>query len=137
MTMHLLPAYYTTTRTKKRKASKSKKLSEATAKHEAWVLTMTKGKKPDKKVLDFKFKEQYNEYMKVDQTDYVSSGLTGDSSSCIKRGVMTNLHKESTDVQKQILDKASRVMPLFNKGGLQYATPETDLTTVGSKSRRG
>jgi hypothetical protein len=28
-------------------------------------------------------------------------------------------------------------MPLFNKGGLQYASPETDMTTVGSKSRRG
>jgi hypothetical protein len=135
--MHLLPAYYTTTRIKKRKSSKSKKLAEATAKHEAWVLSMTKGKKADKKILDFKFKERYNEYMKVDQSDYVSSGLSGDASSCIKRGVMANLHKESSEVQKQILDKASRVMPLFNKGGLQYATPETDLTTVGSKSRRG
>jgi len=137
MTMHLLPAYYTTTSSKKRKTSKSKKLSESNAKHEAWILSMTKGKKADKKVLDSSFRKRYNDYMMVDRNEYVSSGLSGDASSCAKRGVMTNLHKEPVEVQKQILDKASRVMPLFNKGGLQYATPETDLTTVGSKSRRG
>ena len=67
----------------------------------------------------------------------MSSGMSGNASSCVKRGVMTNLHKEPKHVRDAIIDKASRVMPLFNKGGLQYATPETDMTTVGSKSRRG
>jgi hypothetical protein len=50
---------------------------------------------------------------------------------------MANLHKESPEVQQAIMDKASRCLPLYNKGGYQYATPDTDMTMVGSKSRRG
>jgi hypothetical protein len=50
---------------------------------------------------------------------------------------MENLHKEKPEVQKEIMLKASRCMPLFNKGGLQYATPGEDMTQVGTKSRRG
>jgi len=53
------------------------------------------------------------------------------------RGIMANLHKEKPEVQKEILDKASRCMPLFNKGGYQYATPDTDMKMVGNKTRRG
>jgi hypothetical protein len=54
-----------------------------------------------------------------------------------KKGIMENLHKEKPKVQKEIMLKASRCMPLFNKGGLQYATPGEDMTQVGTKSRRG
>ena len=50
---------------------------------------------------------------------------------------MDNLHKETPETQKAILDKASRVMPLFNKGGLQYLTDGEDITQIGTKSRRG
>ena len=50
---------------------------------------------------------------------------------------MANLHKESAEVQQAIMDKASRCLPLYNKGGYQYATPDTDMTMTGSKSRRG
>jgi hypothetical protein len=53
-----------------------------------------------------------------------------------KRGIMEKLRDESPEVQKAILDKAARTMPLYNKGGYQYATPETDMTLVGSRSRR-
>jgi hypothetical protein len=53
------------------------------------------------------------------------------------RGMMANLHKESPQVQREIMEKASRCLPLYNKGGYQYATPDTDMTMVGSKSRRG
>lgn len=135
--MSLLPVYFSTTSTKKRKKSGSKKLAESKAKHDAWIKSITGGKKADKKALDFNWKQRYNDDMKVDQSDYVSAGVSGDSASCAKRGVMANLHKEPEAVRAEILAKASRVMPLFNKGGLQYATPETDLTMVGSKSRRG
>ncbi|CAB4162924.1 hypothetical protein UFOVP787_183 [uncultured Caudovirales phage] len=135
--MSLMPVYFSTTSTKKRKKSGSKKLADSKAKHEAWIKSITGGKKADKKSLDFNWKQRYNHDMKVDQSDYVSAGLSGDASSCAKRDIMSNLHKEPEHVRKEILAKASRVMPLFNKGGLQYATPETDLTMVGSKSRRG
>jgi hypothetical protein len=134
--MSLLPIYYSTNSTKKRKNSKSRKQLEADKAHEAFVLRMTNGKKADKKVLDFNWRSAYNETMKVSHDDYVSAGMSGSASSCTKRGVMANLHKESEKTKKEILDKASRVMPLYNKGGLQYATPKTDLTEVGTKSRR-
>ena len=68
-------------------------------------------------------------YTKVQYSNVVGSGT--------KRGVMSNLHKEETKTQKEILIKASRVMPLYNKGALQYCTDGTDLTTVGTKSRKG
>ena len=64
----------------------------------------------------------------------IQKSVAGD---CSKRDIMTNLHKEPEHVQQEILRKASLVMPLYNKGGLQYAGPDVDLTTVGSKSRRG
>lgn len=138
MTMHLLPAYYTTNSAKKRKvANKSAKKAAADEAHKAYLAKITGGKKADKKLLDRNWKSRYNDDMMVDRSGYVSAGLSGSSDACAKRGVMTNLHKETEAVRKEILDKASRVMPLFNKGGLQYATPGTDMTQVGSKSRRG
>lgn len=137
MTMHLLPAFYTTTVNRKPKRSNSKSQAIARAEHEAWVQSMTGGKKASKKVLDFKWKQRYNDDMMVDRSGYVSAGMSGSAFSCTDRSLMSNLHKEPEHVRKEILAKASRVMPLFNKGGLQYATPETDMTQVGSKSRRG
>ena len=50
---------------------------------------------------------------------------------------MEVIHKEPEHVRKEILAKASRCMPLYNKGGLQYASPAEDMTQIGSKSRRG
>ena len=40
------------------------------------------------------------------------------------------------EIQKQIIHWANRVAPLYNKGGLQVITDGTDVTTIGSKSRR-
>jgi len=135
MSMHLLGPWYTTTKTDRKQKQKEKQLT----KHDVWLLK--NGVHPEqikiKKGVDLNWKQRYTDNMKVDQSGYVSAGMSGSASSCVKRDIMTNLHKESKQVQAAILDKASRVMPLFNKGGLQYATPETDLTQVGSKSRRG
>lgn len=35
--------------------------------------------------------------------------------------------------QEEIEKKKKRIAPLYNKGGLQYITDDTDLTTVGRK----
>jgi hypothetical protein len=133
--MHLLGPWFTTTKTDRKQKNKVKQID----KHEAWLLK--NGLHPEqikiKKGVDLKWKQRYTESIRVDQSGYVSAGMSGSASSCAKRDIMTNLHKEPEHVRKEILEKASRVMPLFNKGGLQYATPETDLTQVGSKSRRG
>jgi acyl-coenzyme A synthetase/AMP-(fatty) acid ligase len=80
MTMHLLPVFYTTTSTRKRKPSNNKRVAKSAAEHEAWVKSMTGGKKADKKVLDFKWKSKYTNDIKVDRNDYVSAGF-GDGST--------------------------------------------------------
>ncbi len=49
--------------------------------------------------------------------------------------VMDNLHKESPEVQKAILDKANRLVPLYNKGPVQFVSPGEDITKLGSKSK--
>jgi hypothetical protein len=141
MSMHILPAFYTSLNTRKRKRKSTVK-SKLVSDHDRWLLKngvhpdQIRSKK-DKKVLDKMWRSEYNDTMVVDRSDYVSAGLSGDASSCAKRDIMTNLHKEPEHVQKEILKKASLVMPLYNKGGLQYAGPNVDLTTVGTKSRRG
>jgi hypothetical protein len=133
--MHLLGPWFTTTKTNTKSKSKPQQLT----KHDVWLLK--NGVHPEqikiKKGVDLNWKKEYTKNMKVDQSDYVSAGMSGSAFSCAKHNIMSNLHKEPEHVRREILEKASRVMPLFNKGGLQYATPETDLTQVCSKSRRG
>lgn len=134
MTMHLLPAYFTTTNTKKKKT----KLKKSDVEHQKWL--EKRGLAPNqlkaKIKLDKNWQDEYSKTIKVERK-YQSAEMTGSSDSCAKKDIMSRLHKEPDHVKKQILDKASRVMPLYNKGGLQYCTPETDIKTVGTKSRRG
>jgi translation elongation factor EF-4 len=135
MSMHLAPVYFTTTRSgRKSKPSSNKRLAEATAKHDKWLLD--RGLHPNQRDLQraFKGKQKIDlPDLKVESQYELSNGI----GNGFKRGIMANLHNETEKVRKEILDKASRVMPLYNKGGLQYATPETDLKMVGSKTRRG
>lgn len=134
MTMHLLPAYFTTTNTKKKKT----KLKKSDLEHQAWLAK--RGLLPQqlkaKIKLDNNWKTEYAKSIKVERK-YESAEMFGTSDSCAKKDIMTRLHKEPEHVKQEILNKASRVMPLYNKGGLQYVTPETDMKMVGSKSRRG
>ena len=137
MSTQILPAYYTTTNLRRHKTKP--KVTGQESKHDLWL--REKGVHPDqlkaKKTVDLGWKKRYNETMVVEGNGYESAGMSGNAASCLKRDIMTNLHKEPESVRKEILMKASRVMPLFNKGGLQYATPGEYLTQVGSKSRRG
>ena len=52
-----------------------------------------------------------------------------------KRGVMTNIHKESEETRNAILAKAKRVMPLYNKGGLQVLSESDDLKALNKVAR--
>jgi len=132
MTMHLLPAYYTTTKTSKKSSAPK---TAAQIEHEKWLekkgLSLNQIK--SKKTFDKNWKSRYNESLKVDRSDYVSMGMSGSKDSCVKKGIMVNLHKESKEVQQMIAIKASRVAPAYSKGGYQYITPETDLTDLGKK----
>jgi hypothetical protein len=46
---------------------------------------------------------------------------------------MENLHKESPEVQREIMIKAARTAPAYSKGAYQYITPGADLSDVGKK----
>lgn len=140
MSMHILPAYYTTTVSKRKPKRKAK--SKLISTHDKWLIN--KGLHPDqirlkkdKKVLDKLWRSGYNNDMMVDRSTRHYNDKEFVAGDCPKRDIMTNLHKEPEHVQEEILRKASLVMPLYNKGGLQYAGPDVDLTTVGTKSRRG
>lgn len=136
MTMHLLPAYYTTTVGKRK--TKKKVKTAAQIGYEKWLQRqgLTREQLAKKKTVDNNWQNEYAKSLKVERK-YQSVEMTGSKDSCARRGVMENIHKEPEHVRKQILEKASRCMPLYNKGGIQYATPETDMKTVGTKSRRG
>lgn len=134
MSMHILPAYYTTTVSRR----KTKKKDKALTAHDIWLLK--KGLHPQqiklKKEIDKNWKQKYNDDMVVDRSTRRYDDKKLVAGDCSKKDIMTNLHKEPEHVREEILKKASLVMPLYNKGGLQYAGPNVDLTTVGTKSRR-
>lgn len=138
MTMHLLPAFFTTTATKRKSNSTPKTAKQI--EHEKWLQSqgLSREQLKRKKVVDPNWKTKYNENIRVEpRANYESSGMSGSKDFAAKRGIMEAIHKESEHVRKEILVKASRVMPLYNKGGLQYASPAEDMTQIGSKSRRG
>ncbi len=134
MSMHLLPAYFNSNGNSKRKRKAKSTLTE----HDKWLikqgLHLSQIKK--KKSIDFSWKQRYNDDMMVDRSTKHYDNKELVAGDCSKRDIMTNLHKEPEHVQAEIMKKASLVMPLYNKGGLQYAGPDVDLTTVGTRSRR-
>jgi hypothetical protein len=134
--MHLVGPYLTTTKYgSKKKKSNSKRLAESEAKHNAWLAKQ--GLTPNQVKLKKEFVGNVRINTRPDLTTSNPYQLSNSVGNGYKKGIMENLHKESPEVQKEIMLKASRCMPLFNKGGLQYATPGEDMTQVGSKSRRG
>ena len=136
MSMHLVGLYLTTTKYgSKKKKSNSKRLAESEAKHNAWLAKQ--GLTPNQLKLKKEFVGNVRVNIKPDLTTSNPYQLSNSVGNGFKKGIMENLHKEAPEVQKEIMLKASRCMPLFNKGGLQYATPGEDMTQVGSKSRRG
>lgn len=135
--MHLVGPYLSTNKSKVRgkKGPNTAAAREAAAKHDKWL--RDRGLHPEQKGLRQAFKGKRKielPDLKVQENAPLSNRIDGNG---LAKGVMANLHKEAPEVQRAIMDKANRVMPLFNKGGLQYATPDTDMTQVGSKSRRG
>ena len=129
--MHLVGPYLTTTKyNSKKKKSNSKRLEEATAKHNAWLAKQ--GLAPDQR----KLKKAFTGDVRISIPDltttnpYELSNVVGNG---FRRGVMENLHKESPEVQKEILAKAARTAPAYSKGAYQYITPGVDLSDIGKK----
>lgn len=76
MTMHLLPAFVTTTKVD-RKTKKSTKLKRSKFEHAQFIAKMTGGKKADKSYLATKWRSEYAEDIAVDRSGYVSAGIEG------------------------------------------------------------
>jgi hypothetical protein len=134
--MHLVGPYLTTTKyNSKKKKSGSAKLAEATAKHEQWL--RKQGLHPEQRTLQRAFKGRYQN----DIPDYTVTRHTAELSNGIgngyKKGMMANLHKETPEVQRAVMEKAARTTMAYNKGPIQYFSPESDKTNLGSMSRRG
>lgn len=133
--MPLLPAYYTTTNLRKRKSRKTN-----TSEHDKWLSSMGLSPKQikEKKSANTSWKTQYSDSLKVDRStkEHDShSVIAGPASAAANRSIMANLHKESEETRKAILAKAARVMPLYNKGGLQLLTDADDLKTLNKVTR--
>lgn len=132
MSMHILPAYYTTTVSSRKTKKKVKKNLSS---HDLWLLK--KGLHPEqiklKKTVDKTWKEKYNNDMMVDRSTRSYDNKQFTAGDCSKRDIMTNLHKEPEHVQKEILDKAKRTAPLYSKGPYQFITDGSNLKEIGKK----
>ena len=135
--MPLLPVYYTTTNLRKRKQRK-----HDNSEHVAWLTKMGVAPKQikAKKTKDAKWRAEYSASLQVERSTrhYEKSiqqvcDAAPDATS--KRGVMTNIHKESEETRNAILAKAKRVMPLYNKGGLQVLSESDDLKALNKVAR--
>lgn len=132
MSMHILPAYYTTTVSSRKTKKKVKKNLSS---HDLWLLK--KGLHPEqiklKKTVDKTWKEKYNNDMMVERSTRSYDNKQFTAGDCSKRDIMTNLHKEPEHVQKEILDKAKRTAPLYSKGPYQFITDGSNLKEIGKK----
>jgi len=132
MSMHLEKAFLTTTRySSKKKKSNSKRLAEATDKHNAWLAQQ--GLTPNQIQLKKAFVGNVRSNIEPNTTTCNPYQLSNSVGNGFKKGIMENLHKEKPEVQKEIMAKAARTAPAYSKGAYQYITPGADLTDVGRK----
>ena len=135
--MHLVGPYLTTTKYagKGKKPADTAKLRKAAVDHEEFLRKqglhkdqLDQRKKNFKKSKVRPLSEGLPEMPALSNNLHVNGGF--------QNTMMTHLHKESKEVQQEILNKASRLIPLYNKGPVQYVSPGEDLKTLGSKSKK-
>ena len=132
MSMHLEKAFLTTTRySSKKRKSNSKRLAEATDKHNAWLAQQ--GLTPNQIQLKKAFVGNVRSNIEPNTTTCNPYQLSNSVGNGFKKGIMENLHKEKPEVQKEIMAKAARTAPAYSKGAYQYITPGADLSDVGKK----
>lgn len=130
MSMHLEKAWVTTTVHNRRR--RDKEPTRAHLEHDKWLRKM--GLHPEQLKMKKKHVNSLPSYKVDSELPELSNKIGNGFKSA---SVIDNLANEKVDVQAQILSKAARVSPIYNKGGYQYVTPGEDVKTIGSKSRRG
>lgn len=123
---------YTNTASKKKKLSKAKQEQYST-----WLKSVNPSGQKYKP--DFKPLSSPRASIRAGADHSAIKSLdAGTKGAMAKTSIMDpfNLRKESPDVQEAIIAKSKRIASLYNKGGIQYMTEQTDLTTLGSSERR-
>lgn len=129
--MPLLPAYYTTTNLRKRKARKPTQAMIDSQRVTQELLERVGYHKPAKTKKKFSYSLAV-ESNAAPLTNTIPGGIAA------KRDKLTE-HKwkrgaeESAATVKAIEEKAKRVAPAYNKGAVQYITDETDAKYLGRK----
>ena len=132
MSMHLVGPYLTTTKyNSKQKKSNSARKVVSDAKHNEWLVKqgLTSNQIKMKKAFLGNVRHNNEPDFRITNPYELSNGV----GNGFKKGIMENLHKESLEVQREILEKAKRTAPAYSKGGYQYITPGADLTDIGKK----
>ena len=113
----------------------TKKLDTLKAQHDKFLRKM--GAHPDqirsrKKQVK---KKTYSDRTTIEEKTFLHP-IDSYSDVGLAKGIYANIHKEPEHVVAGIKQLASRVMPLYNKGGYQLASNNEDMTQVGARSRR-
>jgi len=138
MTMHLVRGVTTTVTKRKQKRTNNKRLAAANNEHDKWL--RKQGLHTEQLKDKPKPKNEIPSYdVSKEDLPEMGNGIAGHDGMAAKLDIWEVLRKggENPDTVKRIKELANRTMPLYNKGPYQLATPDTDLTQVGSKSRRG
>lgn len=125
---------YTTTRSSKKQPRKTKRELEE---YNRWLQSVNpSGKKLEKKFTPLQPNKVYRRG--YEETKAIPSYDSGAPAVLAVKSIMDpfNLQKESEEVREAIISKSKRVTSLYNKGGLQYISDDTDPTTLGSSERR-
>lgn len=111
MSTHILPAFVSTTSTRKRKSKLTGKAKLQLAAHQQWVEKMTKGMTADKKVLDRSWRKEYTSSMVVDRSAFTKSGMAP--------GVCSKPEEKVYSGERKLLGIAtmhkSNMVPVFDK----------------------
>lgn len=130
MTMHLEKPYLTTTRYN-RKTKQTAAQRAAKGNHDAWLRKM--GVHPEQLKLANSVKNTIPNY-RVNNNVPLSNEIAG---TAPKRDIWEKIRtgNESEETVAAIKDKATRCLPAYNKGGIQYlGTDKETLKHAGKKN---
>jgi hypothetical protein len=108
--MHLLPAFVTTTNSKKRKSKLTGKQKLSLAAHQKWVDSMTGGKRADKNILDKAWRTEYKQSMAVERSAFEKSGIVPGACSKPEEKVYTGGNLLGVATMHK-----SNMVPIFKK----------------------
>jgi hypothetical protein len=130
-TMPILPIYYTTTNTRKRKARKPTQAMIDSERMTQELLAKVGYRKPAKSTKKFSYSLSC-ESNAAPLSNTIPGGIAA------KRDIRTDHkwkrdHEEKPETIKAIEEKAMRVAPAYNKGATQYITDGTEAKYLGRK----